>query len=52
MKKLDIDFNVPMVYKIQILQDYLNELLEELNKKEIITLEVETNEQTNSEKYE
>ena len=42
MKKIEIDFTAPTIYKIQTLQDTLNELLEKLNENKIIELEVET----------
>lgn len=41
MKKVDIDFNAPILYKIQILQEALNELLETLKEQGIIELEVD-----------
>ena len=41
MKKVDIDFNAPILYKIQILQEALNELLEIMKEQGIIELEVD-----------
>lgn len=44
MKKINIDNNAPLLYKLKVLQDSINELLDELNKQGIIVLEEETNE--------
>ena len=44
MEKINIDNNAPLLYKLKILQDSINELLDELNKQGIIVLEEETNE--------
>lgn len=43
MKKIDIDNNAPLLYKLKVLQDSINELLEELNKKDIISMEEDNN---------
>lgn len=40
MKKVNTDFNAPILYKIQALQNTINELLEILKEKGIIELEV------------
>lgn len=41
MKKIEIDFTAPTIYKIQTLQDTLNELLDVLRDKGLIELEVD-----------
>lgn len=51
MKKIEIDFDAPIVYKIKILQDTLNELLEKLNENKIIELEVETDGRNDDKEY-
>lgn len=51
MKKIEIDFTAPTIYKIQTLQDTLNELLEKLNENKIIELEVETDGQNDDKEY-
>lgn len=43
MEKINIDNNAPLLYKLKILQDSINELLEELNKKDIISMEEDNN---------
>lgn len=44
MEKINIDNNAPLLYKLKVLQDSINELLDALNKQGIIVLEEETNE--------
>lgn len=51
MKKIEIDFTAPTIYKIQTLQDTLNELLEKLNENKIIELEVETDGRNDDKEY-
>lgn len=43
MEKINIDNNAPLLYKLKVLQDGINELLEELNKKDIISMEEDNN---------
>lgn len=43
MEKINIDNNAPLLYKLKVLQDSINELLEELNKKDIISMEEDNN---------
>lgn len=50
MKKIEIDFTAPTIYKIQTLQDTLNELLDILRDKGLIELEEKENGRENDEK--
>lgn len=45
MKKINIDYNAPLLYKLKTFQDSFNELLNILQKQGIVELEVEKDEQ-------
>lgn len=52
MKKIPDNIPMPIQIKVTLLMNTLNELLEELNNKEIIKLEVDDDERTDDEKHE
>lgn len=52
MKKIPDNIPMPIQIKVTLLMNTLNELLEELNNKGIIKLEVDDDERTDDEKYE
>lgn len=52
MKKIPDNIPIPIQIKVTLLMNTLNELLEELNNKEIIKLEVADDERTNNQKHE